>query len=69
MEGIEVLEVLKCLEAGEVLHSTACVSQWLRLSNSEEIWHFYCESDSITAEDIASCSNSPKAAYQKYTDK
>lgn len=64
-----MLEVLKFLEAIEVLKSTSSVSaQWLHLSNSQEKRNLLCEWDGITAEDISTFAQSPKLAYEKLSD-
>lgn len=61
-----VLEVLKYLEVKDILSKTSSVSQqWQRLSNSTEIWHFFCESEAITVHEISAWTNEPKIAYKE----
>ena len=61
--------MLKCLAAQDLLRSTSCVSQqWLRLSNSHEVWNSLCDSVFISPADLASCQHSPKLAYQRFRD-
>jgi len=61
-----VLEVLKWLEVQDLLRNTSCVSrQWLRLSDSSEVWHSQCESSDITEPDIVLCASTPKLAYKE----
>jgi hypothetical protein len=64
-----VLEVLKFLEVKDILTITSYVSQhWLRLSNSDEVWNQYCEVEGISAEDMQSCGNCSKFAYETLAD-
>lgn len=61
-----VLEVLKCLEVRDLLRGTSCVcQQWLRLSNSSEVWHLHCEDSCITEQDVAYYASSLKLAYKE----
>lgn len=60
-----MLEVLKFVEVKDVLTHTSCVSlQWLRLSDSDELWHSYCDLEGISAFDIANYANCPKQTYK-----
>lgn len=64
-----VLEVLKYLDPKDVLSSASTVSQqWLKLSNSAEIWDQFCESEGFTAEEMEAHANSPKLVYRKYSN-
>lgn len=61
-----VLEVLKFLDAKDILLHTSHTSQhWSHLSNSLEIWHFFCESLNISPSDILSFQSNPKLAYRE----
>ena len=65
MEGNRsILETLKFLSASDILLHTSLVSQhWHRLSQTSEIWHYFCDSESITSEEIACYNHNPKLAY------
>lgn len=61
-----MLEVLKFLEAKDILSNTSTVSQhWQRLSSSSEIWSNFCEAEGITENDMVAYAHAPKLAYRE----